>query len=836
MKTQYKNAILISALMLLVGHAAAQDIPNPGDLLVSAIDAQTGLPDVFVITPSGLVGETGLMPNEYASTVELSPVTPIISGGLVFVVVDNGSGMLRHTYFGNGSNEGGPIYDSLIDRELGFDSFDNPIVSFDNPIVSFVNPIVAFTPGMIGLQHPMRANMPDFFEDPSFGFEDPSFGFEDPSFGFEDPSFGFTANSAIIGYAGLGTEYEFLINGGTVTAGLAYPRSWFIDPDEINQFDGIAGESYTNYAGFAVYCSDGPQGAGVYLAPLDRASIETQSLELYAFATGFAFDDVLNIHGMHVDPVIPGMVVPATVNAERAGARGGVVTEEVIYRISNDGTVSELSRGGELQAIDDMVVSTDGTIYVVDSSTPSGKIVAIDGQTGAQTVVATGGDVFESPLSISVVQRRSTITNVSTTADFHDANPGDGYAGNASFQTSLRSAIEEANAQGGAHTIVLPAGTYAVNTLPEIDIEGSNITIIGAGAGSTVITGSNASRIFTVLSDASLKLKDVTLDDGRAGSGNGGAIYADGPVAIESVVISGAFAGNHGAGIYTTSILHAYKSHFVGNSANDNGGAIYANGGKVTLNRCSLFENEALSGGAVFANNAQLDSINTTFYLNLSFWDGGAVRSVSSQPVRFLHCTFLENEAGVFPNDPSAGGLDSTGSSTQPTIKSSVFAYNGFDGDLADVAGSIASAEFSLFTTLDGATFGSLVSVNEGTNPALAGTATQLGVTYAFAPMPGSPIIDAAATDEFPAFDQLGYNRSTDGDGDLMAVPDMGAFEAEGACPADLTGDGVLNFFDVSAFLSAYNSMNPAADFTGDGVFNFFDVSAFLGAYNAGCP
>lgn len=55
-------------------------------------------------------------------------------------------------------------------------------------------------------------------------------------------------------------------------------------------------------------------------------------------------------------------------------------------------------------------------------------------------------------------------------------------------------------------------------------------------------------------------------------------------------------------------------------------------------------------------------------------------------------------------------------------------------------------------------------------------------------------------------------------------------------CEADLTGDGVLDFFDVSAFLSAYNSMDPIADFNNDGMFNFFDVSAFLNAYNAGCP
>ncbi len=55
-------------------------------------------------------------------------------------------------------------------------------------------------------------------------------------------------------------------------------------------------------------------------------------------------------------------------------------------------------------------------------------------------------------------------------------------------------------------------------------------------------------------------------------------------------------------------------------------------------------------------------------------------------------------------------------------------------------------------------------------------------------------------------------------------------------CPADLTGDGTLDFFDVSGFLSLYNEMDPAADFNGDGIFNFFDVSAFLNAFNAGCP
>ncbi|MFG0313691.1 MAG: GC-type dockerin domain-anchored protein, partial [Phycisphaerales bacterium] len=60
--------------------------------------------------------------------------------------------------------------------------------------------------------------------------------------------------------------------------------------------------------------------------------------------------------------------------------------------------------------------------------------------------------------------------------------------------------------------------------------------------------------------------------------------------------------------------------------------------------------------------------------------------------------------------------------------------------------------------------------------------------------------------------------------------------EDTSVCQADLTGDGVLDFFDVSAFLSAFTAMDPAADFDGNGVFDFFDVSAFLGAFSGGCP
>jgi hypothetical protein len=54
-------------------------------------------------------------------------------------------------------------------------------------------------------------------------------------------------------------------------------------------------------------------------------------------------------------------------------------------------------------------------------------------------------------------------------------------------------------------------------------------------------------------------------------------------------------------------------------------------------------------------------------------------------------------------------------------------------------------------------------------------------------------------------------------------------------CAADLVPDGVLNFFDVAAFVQAFLNQDPIADFNGDGIFDFFDVSGFIVLFSRGC-
>ena len=83
------------------------------------------------------------------------------------------------------------------------------------------------------------------------------------------------------------------------------------------------------------------------------------------------------------------------------------------------------------------------------------------------------------------------------------------------------------------------------------------------------------------------------------------------------------------------------------------------------------------------------------------------------------------------------------------------------------------------------------------------------------------------------------FTASDTGDGSVIEAAvdaiDLVAFDCD-SCAGDFNGDGAVDFFDVSAFLSAFNGGDLSADFTGDGALDFFDVSAFLAAYSAGCP
>jgi len=57
-------------------------------------------------------------------------------------------------------------------------------------------------------------------------------------------------------------------------------------------------------------------------------------------------------------------------------------------------------------------------------------------------------------------------------------------------------------------------------------------------------------------------------------------------------------------------------------------------------------------------------------------------------------------------------------------------------------------------------------------------------------------------------------------------------------CAADLAAPfGALNFFDISAFIGAFNAGDASADYAAPfGALNFFDVAEYIALFNAGCP
>src|SRR5512143_718466 len=80
---------------------------------------------------------------------------------------------------------------------------------------------------------------------------------------------------------------------------------------------------------------------------------------------------------------------------------------------------------------------------------------------------------------------------VNDTADVHDGNPGNGVCQTASPGIcTLRAAMDEANATSGA-TIQLPAGTFTL-TLGPLPVQ-TPTTIVGAGAGVSIVSGNNLS-------------------------------------------------------------------------------------------------------------------------------------------------------------------------------------------------------------------------------------------------------------------------------------------------------------------------------------------------------
>jgi uncharacterized repeat protein (TIGR01451 family)/CSLREA domain-containing protein len=343
---------------------------------------------------------------------------------------------------------------------------------------------------------------------------------------------------------------------------------------------------------------------------------------------------------------------------------------------------------------------------------------------------------------------------VTSIDDAVDVTPGDGICADASGNCTLRAAIQEANQLAGADTITLPAGRFQL-ALPgpgeeaaatgDLDIT-SDLIITGSGATSTVIDGGGLDRVFDIAPNGvpvSVTINSLAIQNGLTSGAPGGAIRVN----LGTVVLN--------------------DCSLNGNDTDANGGAIN-NAGNLTLNRCTLSANTASGNGGGLYNAATVALNNTTLSGNSATSLGGGLYNATT--VSALHATIALNSA------TSGGGLYNAGSATLKSTLLDANTGSNCSGTVSSNGNNLDSGTSCVF---------SAASDQSNVNPMLGDLTDNGGPTATHALSAGSPAIDKADNTGCPATDQRGVVRPVDGDGDTVAVCDIGAFEA--TVPADLS-------------------------------------------------
>lgn len=114
---------------------------------------------------------------------------------------------------------------------------------------------------------------------------------------------------------------------------------------------------------------------------------------------------------------------------------------------------------------------------------------------------------------------------VTTPVDAPDTNPGDGIAETATGETSLRAAVQEANASPGEDRIFLPPGIFLLTLEGEDDAALSgdldvteSLTIYGFGRDETVIDAGLIDSAFHLHGETTLTIEHATVTSGTTGA------------------------------------------------------------------------------------------------------------------------------------------------------------------------------------------------------------------------------------------------------------------------------------------------------------------------------
>ena len=403
-------------------------------------------------------------------------------------------------------------------------------------------------------------------------------------------------------------------------------------------------------------------------------------------------------------------------------------------------------------------------------------------------------------LPTSDVAQAATFT-VNSTADAADANPGDGQCAAASGACTLRAAIQETNRLSEPDSIVVPAGTYGL-TIPGRD-EGAaatgdlnirqDLSITGNGMTNTVIYGNGIDRVFSVGSSASVSITGVTIRNGDAGAGDGGAISNSGVLTLGNVIITANVSGDDGGAINSFGTLTIRHSAIAENRASSNAGGIDSFG-TLTIEDSTIAANTAGSDAGGIDTSGTANIVRSTIGGNTAGSTAGGLQA--SGTTTFINSTISGNTAGssgggiygfdtlILVNTTVANNGAATGGAIYRLSSGSVYLRNSI------VATSTRGSNCNRTLTSEGGNLDSggtcgftAAGDRQNADPRLAPLTDNGGPTWTHAPLAGSPAIDAATASGCPERDQRGFARPVDGNGDGAPVCDIGAVEVGAAPP-----------------------------------------------------
>ena len=378
-------------------------------------------------------------------------------------------------------------------------------------------------------------------------------------------------------------------------------------------------------------------------------------------------------------------------------------------------------------------------------------------------------------------------------AGFAVTTTADGGAG------SLRDAIDQANANPGPDTITVPAGTYTItvagfnedsNATGDFDIS-DDVTIVGAGAGVTIIDAAGLDRAFDVVTNTTT-LQDMTITNGDVGSGAGGNIIErpGANLTVQDSIISNGFALS-GGGIYGGSgVMTISRTEIINNTAQSipgngsTGGGISKTGGAastLTVTDSLIANNSAVNGTAAVYSSGDTTITNSTLTGNSSYARTLLIEASGafSGSSHLVHVTIAGNgTTGNVPGNAIALNVNPP-ASMAITVEGSLLQDNPILGSPSNCAiitnlGSIVSEGNNL---TDDTTCTSLLQPSDQTNnhsTTFAALADNGGPTRTLALVTGSSAIDAAGNcGAATATDQRGIARPQG------PACDVGAYEAD---------------------------------------------------------